>query len=72
MSTDDVLDFIRAFIAERGYSPTVREIQTGLSFSSPSMVQSRLAALRAGGEIDWVPGLTRTIRILEEDEPCTS
>lgn len=67
---DEVLDFIISFIAKRGYAPSIREIQTALSLSSPSRVQDRLVALRSEGRIDWEPGLPRTLRVLEK--PCTS
>ena len=33
-----VLDFIKKYIAEKGYSPTIREICTGLNLKSPGSV----------------------------------
>lgn len=67
-TVEQVLDFITSFTASHNYAPTVREIQTALKFSSPSVVSARLATLRDEGSIEWEPGLPRTIRVIEQ--PC--
>lgn len=41
----EILEFIRAFIEQRGYPPTVREIQAGLGLSSTSVVDYNLNVL---------------------------
>lgn len=45
----DVLDFIVSFINEHGYSPSYREIATGLELASPSTVHTHIQALRLRG-----------------------
>ncbi len=41
----EILDFIISYIRERGYSPTIREIMSGLSFASPRAVDYHLEKL---------------------------
>lgn len=45
----DVLDFIVAFINEKGYPPSFREIASGLDLASPSTVHVHIQALRERG-----------------------
>ncbi len=45
----EVLDYIVAFIHERGYPPSFREIATGLHLASPSTVHVHIHALRERG-----------------------
>lgn len=46
-----VLDFIRQFIAEKHYPPTYEEIRVGCGMSSKSLVDYHLNHLEADGEI---------------------
>ena len=46
-----VLDYIEAYIREKAYGPTVREICDGLGLSSPSTVHAHLKALEEKGLI---------------------
>ncbi len=64
-----VLDFLRATVAERGYPPSVREIGEALGLSSPSTVHSHLSALVKAGYIRKDPSKPRAIEIL--DQPAT-
>ena len=45
----EVLDFIVSFINEKGYSPSFREIASGLDLASPSTVHVHIQALRERG-----------------------
>lgn len=45
----EVLDFIVAFIHERNYPPSFREIASGLNLASPSTVHVHIHALRERG-----------------------
>lgn len=45
----EVLDFIVAFLAEKGYPPSFREIASGLDLASPSTVHVHIQALRLRG-----------------------
>lgn len=56
---------IRDFIADHGYSPTIREIGTALGIRSPEGVKCHLRPLRAKGVVAWVDGKSRTIQIVE-------
>src|SRR5690349_8873599 len=68
----EVLEFIKLFVAEKGYSPTVREISEGLFIQSSSTVHKHLEDLKTLGVIDWTPGATRTIKALGVSEPVKS
>jgi repressor LexA len=65
---EKVFKFIKQFIADNGYAPTVREISKGVGQCSPSTVLSYLQALRLEGCIDYKCQKPRTIRILKELE----
>ena len=59
----DVLRFIRAFIAMRGYPPSRVEISCAFGWSSPNASQEHLLALERKGAIYLTPGISRGIRI---------
>lgn len=61
-----VLDLIRATVAERGYPPSVREIGEALGLSSPSTVHSHLSSLVEAGYIRRDPSKPRAIEVLGE------
>lgn len=71
-----VLDFIRAKVNERGYPPSVREIGEALGLSSPSTVHSHLSTLSRLGYIRKDPTKPRAIEILggsgEDAAPISS
>jgi repressor LexA len=66
-----ILDFIRSFLRDRGYAPTVRDIATGCSISTPSVVQHHLNMLERQGYISRDPQVFRSIRLVEEERPIT-
>jgi repressor LexA len=59
-----VLDYIRAKVADRGYPPSVREIGEALGLSSPSTVHSHLSSLVKLGYIRKDPTKPRAIEVL--------
>jgi repressor LexA len=61
-----VLDFIRETVGDRGYPPSVREIGEALGLSSPSTVHSHLESLSRAGMIRRDPTKPRAIEILDE------
>ncbi len=63
-----VYNFIRDKIRNRGYGPTVREIGTRFSISSPNGVVCHLKALEKKGLISREPNLSRAIRLKAEPE----
>jgi len=68
-----ILEFIRGFVEDKGYSPTVRDIGKGCGISSPAGVQRHLNILKEEGYIRREPEVFRSIRIVEkEGEGVTS
>ena len=59
-----VLEFIENFIKENGYSPSYREIMTGLSLSSVSAVAEHIDNLVIKGVIKKDSGEARSLEIL--------
>ena len=58
-----ILKFIKSFIDDRGYSPTVRDIVKGCSLSSTAVVQHHLNVLEREGHIHRDPEVFRSIRL---------
>ena len=63
---ENILQFIHGFIDERGYSPTVRDIQKGCDISSTAVVQYHLDVLEKEGRIHRDPEIFRSIRLSEK------
>lgn len=63
-----VLQYIKKYIVNHGYAPTVREICSGLKLSSPATVHSHLSQLEGKGYIRKGKGKFRTIEVLCENE----
>jgi repressor LexA len=61
---DNILGFIRDFIEEKGYAPTVRDILKGCSISSTAVVQHHLNILEREGHIHRDPEIFRSIQLL--------
>ena len=61
---DRVLQFVRSFIAEKGYSPSVSDIVAGCGLSSPNLAQYHLNVLEREGVLRRTPGVFRSIRIV--------
>lgn len=61
-----VLDYIRETVDERGYPPSVREIGEAIGLSSPSTVHSHLNSLVAAGAIKRDPTKPRAIMVVDE------
>lgn len=60
----EILDFIKTFIAENGYAPTVREIAKGVYLSSTSNVHRYLTALEKSGKIVREATKPRTLKVI--------
>lgn len=58
----EVLDFIRDFIAQYGYSPSMRDIAEGIGFALKG-AQDHVTALERKGAIERDKGVARSIRI---------
>lgn len=64
---EKVYRFIKQFIMENNYAPTMREIAEGIG-CVPSTVHCHLQTLRLMGVVDYKDLMPRTIRILKELE----
>ena len=58
-----ILEYIRASVEDRGYPPSVREIGEAVGLRSPSSVHSQLATLEAGGYLRRDPSRPRAIDV---------
>ncbi|HSR32255.1 MAG TPA: transcriptional repressor LexA [Anaerolineae bacterium] len=61
-----MLDFIRRFIAENQFPPTIREIGENVGISSTSVVKYNLDVLERKSMIERNPDISRGIRLAEE------
>lgn len=68
----EILDFIRASLETKGYSPTFREIQHHFHFSSVGSVVGHVKALSEKGYIESDPGRRRSLLPLSPEKPHSS
>jgi len=59
-----ILDYLRAFVDEHGYPPTVREIGEAVGLRSPSTVHAHLAQLERAGLLRRDPTKPRALEML--------
>jgi repressor LexA len=64
-SQGKVLDFLKNFLGERGYPPTLREIASHFGLKGPKGPQKTLTILEKKGYIRRTPGGSRTVEILK-------
>ena len=60
----NILRFISGYLAEYGYSPSLREVAHAMELKSPSSILTHLRVLEEGGVITRTPGQPRTLRLL--------
>jgi repressor LexA len=65
----EVLDFIRDFIRERGFAPSHAEIARALDLRSVNAASQHVRLLVKKGALERTPGLARSLRLPEENEP---
>ena len=61
----EMLEIIKAYIAEHGYSPSYRELQSAMNLKAISGVARIADALQAQGYIEKPVSRARSIRVLE-------
>ncbi len=66
-----VLEFLRQFLREKGYPPTVREVARAFGFRSPMAAKAHLDALQRKGYIKRTSGLARGIELTSAEGPPT-
>ncbi|WML49200.1 transcriptional repressor LexA [Neobacillus sp. PS3-34] len=64
----DILEFIKGEVKQKGYPPSVREIGEAVGLASSSTVHGHLARLESKGLIRRDPTKPRAIEILDLDE----
>ena len=64
----EILELIRGYIEEEGCPPTRAEIAATLGFRSANAAEDHLRALERKGYIEMIPGSSRGIRLLDEEE----
>lgn len=64
----EVLELIKDAIATTGFPPTRAEIAEQLGFRSPNAAEEHLKALARKGAIEMMPGASRGIRIVEDQQ----
>lgn len=62
---ENFLSFLKEYLQERGYPPTIRELMDGLGFSSPSIVKKYLDTLERKGYIRRKYNSPRAIEVVE-------
>ncbi|MFF2752799.1 hypothetical protein ACFVR1_03440 [Psychrobacillus sp. NPDC058041] len=60
----EIFEFIKAFLTEHKYSPTVREIGEDVGLKSSSTVHGHLDKMREKGFINFTNSRSRTLQIL--------
>jgi len=60
-----IIDFIRSFLVDRSYPPTIRDIVSGCGISSTSVVDYNLDILEKAGYIRRHPEVSRGIELLD-------
>jgi repressor LexA len=64
----EILKLIREYMKISGFPPTRAEIAAELGFRSPNAAEEHLRALERKGVIEILPGTSRGILLLEEEE----
>ena len=65
---NQVLDYLKKFIAKKGFPPTVREICAALDLNSPATVHAHLTTLENKGYIKRNNSKNRAIELLVKNE----
>lgn len=65
---NEILQYIKKYIASHGYPPTVREIGKAIGLSSPATIHSHLKNLELGGYIKKNETKNRALELLVKNE----
>jgi repressor LexA len=64
LTQEKVLNFLKSYLREKGFPPTLREIASQFGLRGPKAPQKTLQILEKKGYIRRVPGRSRTIEML--------
>jgi repressor LexA len=65
----EVLEFIKNFIADKGWSPSLQEVANGVGLSSLGTVHKHIANLKAKGFLMQTGGQDRSLEVLDPAKP---
>lgn len=65
----EILRIIKQYISERGFAPSVRDIQDATNIRSTSTIGRHLDVLTNRGYITRTPDTARTIVLTEDPQP---
>ncbi len=65
----ELLGFIEAFIAEHGYSPSYREVMSGLNYTSVATVSLHINSLIKRGHLRKRDHSARSLEVVQASEP---
>ena len=68
-TSEEVFQFIRRYIVEKGFAPTIRDISDGCYMSATNVIRY-LDKLEAKGRISREPNKPRSIHILPHEGGC--
>jgi repressor LexA len=63
----EMLNYIQSFVRQKGFWPSIRDIQHHFEFASTNAVMGHLRALERKDLISRIPGQARTFRIVDQD-----
>ena len=61
-----IIDYVRAYIGQHGYPPSVRDIQDGCGISSTAVVDYNLRRLEWKKRLRRTPGIARGIVLIDQ------
>ena len=63
-----ILEFMHRFVEEKGYPPSIRDIEGGVGISSTSVVHYNLKILERGGYVRRDPEVSRGIELIDTSQ----
>lgn len=63
-----ILDFIRSFVSDNGYPPSIREIGKAVGISSTSVVNYNLNVLQVKGFLERGKEVARGLRLVDDEQ----
>ncbi len=62
----ELFEWIKDYIRDFQYSPSIRQMMKGMGLKSPAPIQSRLKHLQEKGYISWEEGRARTLQLVND------
>lgn len=62
----EILTAIEDYIDQNGYSPSFRDIGKIVNLASSSTIQRYMDRLKVNGDVTWVSGQPRTLKVLKK------